>query len=211
MVFTKKDSLMKHDIPIYDSLNKVTKNSEVHGVIVAQNDHGFIVKSFGEVKGLLSFADVKQNQPKKAEFKIGSCVKTYVLFNKKGKGLALTLDSNKVSLRGSSERSLRDLLPTEEECANLASTYKSQVKHSQESVGKAYTFKVVEVTENYFVVKTVLEKKSKMAIVPKVFTRVLGQSLIPDNALDEEEFTIEGYVFSIDNQIPLATVNPLIV
>jgi hypothetical protein len=40
---------------------------------------------------------------------------------------------------------------------------------------------------------------------------VLGQSLIPENALDQEEFTIEGHVFSIENQIPLATVNPLIV
>lgn len=170
VIFTKKDSLMKHDIPIYNSLKKISKGAEVHGVIVAQNEHGFIVKSFGEVKGLLSFSDVKQNQPKKADYKIGSCVKTYVLFNKKGKGLALTLDAKKVPAGGSSERSLKDLLPTEEECENLASTYKSQVKHSQESVGKTYTFKVVEVTENYYVVKTVLEKKSKMAIVPKVFT-----------------------------------------
>lgn len=35
--------------------------------------------------------------------------------------------------------------------------------------------------------------------------------MIPENALDQEEFTIEGHVFSIENQIPLATVNPLIV
>lgn len=78
-------------------------------------------------------------------------------------------------------------------------------------MGKVFTFKVVEVTENWYVIKTVLEKKSKIAIVPKIFTQVLGHNLIPENVVENEEFTIEGYVFSIENQIPLATVNPLIV
>lgn len=97
MVFTKKDSLMKHDIQIYKSLKSVAKGDKIIGVIVAQNDHGHIIKSFGEVKGLLTFADIKDNQSKKEkhELKTGSIVKAYVLFNKKGSGLALTLDKKK--------------------------------------------------------------------------------------------------------------------
>jgi hypothetical protein len=40
---------------------------------------------------------VKENHTKteKGEIKVGSFVKTYVLFNKKGSGLALTLDKKK--------------------------------------------------------------------------------------------------------------------
>jgi len=46
---------------------------------------------------LLTFADLKENQSKKekGDLKTGSIVKTYVLFNKKGSGLALTLDKKK--------------------------------------------------------------------------------------------------------------------
>lgn len=61
LVFTKKDSLMKHDVPIFKSLKSVKKGEKVIGVVVAQNDHGFIIKSFGDVKGLLNFSDVKEN------------------------------------------------------------------------------------------------------------------------------------------------------
>ncbi len=88
---------MKHDVPLYKSQKSVKKGDKVIGVVVAQNEHGFIVKSFGEVKGLLNFADVKENHTKteKGEIKVGSYVKTYVLFNKKGSGLALTLDKKK--------------------------------------------------------------------------------------------------------------------
>lgn len=49
------------------------------------------------MKGLLTFADLKENQSKKEknDLKTGSIVKAYVLFNKKGSGLALTLDKKK--------------------------------------------------------------------------------------------------------------------
>ena len=41
----------------------------------------------------MTFADVKVNHSKvQSELKTGSIVKAYVLFNKKGSGLALTLD-----------------------------------------------------------------------------------------------------------------------
>jgi hypothetical protein len=84
VLFTKKDSLMKHDVPLYPSIKAVKQGERVVGVIVAQNDHGYIIKSFGELKGLLSFNETK-------DLKIGGVVNSYVLFNKKGSGLALTL------------------------------------------------------------------------------------------------------------------------
>lgn len=73
VVFTKKDTLMKHDVQLYKRLKDVKKGDTVTGVIVAQNDHGLIVRSFGEVKGLLANQDVKQNS-KKVELKAGSAV-----------------------------------------------------------------------------------------------------------------------------------------
>jgi hypothetical protein len=75
---------MKHDVPLYPSLKAVKQGDRVVGVIVAQNDHGYIIRSFGELKGLLSFQETK-------DLKIGGVVNSYVLFNKKGSGLALTL------------------------------------------------------------------------------------------------------------------------
>jgi ribosomal protein S1 len=59
--------------------------------VVDQNEHGYIIKSFGGIKGLLTFADIKQNGKQAAkELKIGNIVKAYVLFRKKDKGMALT-------------------------------------------------------------------------------------------------------------------------
>lgn len=113
---------MKHDVPLFKSLKSVKKGDKVIGVIVSQNEYGFIVKSFGDVKGILTFADVKENQSKreKTELKAGQCVKTYVLFNKKGSGLALTLDKKKArvenQIKNENEKSFSELyLPNEEE------------------------------------------------------------------------------------------------
>jgi hypothetical protein len=50
---------MKHDVTIYKTIKEVKKGDKVYGVVVAQNEHGFIVKSFGEVKGLLTLAENK--------------------------------------------------------------------------------------------------------------------------------------------------------
>jgi len=97
VLFTKKDTLMKHDVQLFKNLKSVRKGDLIQGLIVAQNDHGFIVKSFGEVKGLLTFADVKEHLSKKDKFELkpGCAVKAYVMWNKKGSGLALTLDKKK--------------------------------------------------------------------------------------------------------------------
>jgi ribosomal protein S1 len=90
LMFTKKDSLMKHDVPIFKSINEVKTGDKIIGVVVAANEHGHIVKSFGDVKGLLTFGECKE------ELKPGSIVKSLVMFNKKGSGLALTMKNKTV-------------------------------------------------------------------------------------------------------------------
>ena len=65
------------------------------GVIVDQNEYGFIIRSYGGIKALLTFAEIKANGASQKELKAGSLVKAYVLFRKKDKGMALTLDKAK--------------------------------------------------------------------------------------------------------------------
>lgn len=57
--FTKKETLLKDKTPVYQSYKEAGKGSKIVGVVVGQNEHGFIVKSFGGIKGLLTFADIK--------------------------------------------------------------------------------------------------------------------------------------------------------
>lgn len=201
---------MKHDVPIYKSQKSVKKGDKVVGVIVAQNEHGFIVKSFGDVKGLLTFADLKENQAKKdkGELKPGSFIKTYVLFNKKGSGLALTLDKKKarVVVDKGNDKTLDEYLPTEEEVAVLLETYSSYIKHSTDCVGKTFTWKVAESKSNYYVLKSVLEKKTKVAILPKPLASAFGLSL----QLDSNDFNFEGFVYFDLNKIPVVTFNPVV-
>ena len=57
--FTKKDTLMKKDVPVFNNYKEVKKGDKVVGVIVAECEHGYVVKSFGSLKGLLTYEDVK--------------------------------------------------------------------------------------------------------------------------------------------------------
>ena len=66
-------------------------------------------------------------------------------------------------------------------------------KHSQDCVGKVFSFKVVENRSDYLVLKTVLEKKAKFAVMPKPLSTNFGISL----PIDGPEFTFDGYVFEL--------------
>jgi hypothetical protein len=61
---------------------------------VAENYYGYVIRTFGGVKCLLTFLEIKAHKKGK-EFKVGGLVKGYVLFKKKDQGLALTLDKAK--------------------------------------------------------------------------------------------------------------------
>jgi len=97
-------------------------------------------------------------------------------------------------------------MPTEEESAELRQTYNSLLKQSADSVGKVMTFKVCEQRQNYYVIKSVLEKKQKFAVLPKPLSSAFGVSL----PLDDQTFTFEAYIFTEQNNILVAALNPVL-
>ena len=62
ITFTKKDTFMKDKTPVYTSVSELSQGSKLVGVVVGQAEHGFVVKSFGGLKGLLTHTDVKNNK-----------------------------------------------------------------------------------------------------------------------------------------------------
>lgn len=155
--FTKKDSFMKSSMQVYKSYRDVAKGSKLYGVVVSENEHGYVIKSFGGVKGLLTHADIKANgKTGKKEYKIGSIAKGYVLFKKKDKGMALTLDKakakelrkevngkHKSTKEGEEEDSancFEDYLPTSTEIEQIKEKYKSLIKVAGDStnIGKVF-------------------------------------------------------------------------
>ena len=59
--FTKKESLFRDKSPVYQSYREADKGAKIVGVVVDENEHGYVVRSFGGIKGLLTFADIKVN------------------------------------------------------------------------------------------------------------------------------------------------------
>ena len=119
---------MKEKTPVYNGdVNSIEPGSKVLGVIVGQTEHGFVIKSFGNIKGLLTIVDIEKNK-QIGVFKIGSLVKAWVLFNKKKSGLALTLDKKKAK-KGSEKTDVVEkfdsYFPDEEETKKLKKTYKT--------------------------------------------------------------------------------------
>jgi ribosomal protein S1 len=97
---------MKKDVPVFNSYKEVKKGDKVVGVIVAECEHGYVVKSFGSLKGLLTYEDVKAKLTDgydTAQFKAGSIVKAYVMFKKRDQGLALTLSKKKAKTASEGE------------------------------------------------------------------------------------------------------------
>jgi hypothetical protein len=133
-----------------------------------------------------------------------------VLFNKKGKGLALTLDKKKARESKDKDevvKSLQEYLPTDEEFVKLKEQYSSYVKHSGDCVSQQFTFKVVETHSNFYVLKTVLDKKTKFGVMPKPLASAFGLSL----QLDSEHFTFEGFVVYEFNKVPIISINPVLI
>lgn len=67
--FTKKDELMKEDTPIYQSYKEVKKGDKIVGVVVSKTEHGYVLRTFGGIKGLLTFDDVKEKTEE--NYKVG--------------------------------------------------------------------------------------------------------------------------------------------
>lgn len=207
--FTKKDLFMKHDTPIYENLAACKKQDPFTGLIVAENEHGYILTSFNGVKGLLKFTDVAQHLSKKQkqEIKVGTCLQCYILWCKRDKGLALTLDKNAASKKQSDEsESLQDFFPSDEELKKIKDEHSQLFKQSTENVhGKSFTWKVLAVYPKFFLLKSVLDKKAKLAVLPKPMTTAFGLSL----PFDQEDFTLEATVVSDCQKVPVVSVHPL--
>lgn len=173
--FTKKDAFMKDDVPVFQSIKEVRKGAKMLSLIVAKNEHGYVVKTFGGIKGLLTFEDAGE------DLKMGQVVKTYVLFKKKDKGVALTVSKKKASEQKESTGdqggvSLDGQLPSEEQVAEFFGTdkYPTTLKATQDSslVGQVRHFRLLEGEESspYLLLKCMdAEKKSKnfLAVAPK--------------------------------------------
>jgi cell fate (sporulation/competence/biofilm development) regulator YmcA (YheA/YmcA/DUF963 family) len=158
------------------------------GVVVDENEHGYVIKTFGGVKGLLTHKEIKENgKAGKKDYKFGSIVKGYVLFKKKDKGMAITLDKQKAKeLRKESQaktpvktdkaskfQSLEaNFLPSQEECDQLKERFKALQKSSADvsNIGKVLTFRIIETSEKYVIVKSLDAPKKNaniFAILPK--------------------------------------------
>ena len=59
--FTKKETLFKEKTPVYQSYRDARKGSKIVGVVVGENEHGYIIRSFGGIKALLTFSEIKAN------------------------------------------------------------------------------------------------------------------------------------------------------
>jgi len=70
-----------------------------------------------------------------------------------------------------------------------------------------FSYKVVENRSEYLVLKTVLDKKAKFAVLPKPSLTNFGISL----PIDSPEFILDGYVFELFNGVPVVSTNSSLV
>ena len=192
--FTKKDSLMKEDAAVFQSYKEVKKGDKIVSVIVGRNEFGFIVKSFGNVKGLITFDDIKEKMGAdfdEGAYKVGNILKSYVLFKKKDKGVALTMSKKKARAEikddgktdeASSKSMDNSFLPTEEQLEDILGNekYASLLKASKDKalVEKTHQFRILEDDEakSYCILKCIdPEKKSK------TFIGILPRCLMTNN------------------------------
>ena len=96
MEVTRKAALMQEKCPVYTSHKEVTIGDEFVGTVVAENQFGYIVKGFGQLKGLLTFDDLSKAKKNIGPLMVGSLVKAFVLFKKAGKGFALTMSKKNI-------------------------------------------------------------------------------------------------------------------
>ena len=207
--FTKKDKLMKEKTPVFGQMSEVNKGDKLYGVVAFKTEFGFLVKSFGGVKGLLTFKEISS---KYSDLKEGSLVKTYVLWNKKNSGLALTTDRKKAKQKDEGADSkdqtvFESFLPTESEALKIRTTYAKFMKASSDKnlVGTLLSFRVTEeLHDNFYILKTIEPKQQKIAVLPKCLASSFGLAL----PMDKIEFKFEGLVVEFVHNIPIVAFKP---
>jgi ribosomal protein S1 len=194
--FTKKDSFMKDSAQVYNSYKEVKNGDKVICNVVAECEHGLVVKSFGNIKGLITFDELKAKYGDE-KLKPGTVLKAYTLFKKADQGLALTLSKDKVKSKGETGQEGAHLtlsnhfLPqTAQEIKEICELSK---KKSKAEVGSTHKFRILNNDEakTYIVMKGVESKA--ISILPRCLVSSLGthtQSLSVDDV-------VEGIVIEI--------------
>ena len=109
-------------------------------------------------------------------------IKAYVLFVKKGSGIALTLSKKKarqdgdVAAKGTTNFDdilFEKSLPDEVELAKLAKTYSSMLK-SENEMCKIDKYRVAESRQSYYIVKSTNKKSPSIGLLPKVLATSFG-------------------------------------
>ena len=216
--FTKKDSLMKESATIVTSLNDLSPGMAIYGVVVGQAEHGFVIKTFGGLKGLLKHDDVKQFGDKKlktADLKSGHAIKAYVQFVKRGSGIALTLSKKKArkNVEADAGDEAQDTftskhLPSTEELDSWKDSYGSLLRAKPTQALDVATYKVCESHSQYHIVKTLETKKPRIAILPKCLATSFGIS----RPFDQREYTFEavtvGHLSHEEKEIAIVCAKP---
>ena len=218
---TKKDSLMKDSVPVYTALSDIRPGMKLQGLVVGKTEHGYVVKTFAGLKGLLKHDDVKEHGVKKlktADLKAGTALKAYVLFVKKGKGIALTLSKKKAKKNVEDDEAKDESLTGKylpsasgEEMENLCSTYASLLK-GKKATGSApqvldvIKYKVCESHANYYIVKALSKTKPSVAILPKCLSSSFGIALPFENKDFSFEAMTIGVLTSEDDNSSMAII-----
>jgi predicted RNA-binding protein with RPS1 domain len=215
--FTKKDSLMKEDAPVFQSYKDIKRGEKLVGVVVAQNTFGYVITTFGNIKGLLNFDDIEEKSGKgfdKTAYKVGSIVKAYVLFKKKDKGVALTLSKKKAKADKEDDKEDQSMtlessfLPNDEELEKIVSNekYSTMIKSTRDPtlVGQVNLFRILNEHDNFYVLKSLdASKKSKnfIGLLPKCF--------ISSQNVSHPDFTCKGLILDqFRGQIPIVSIQP---
>ena len=157
-------------------------------------------------------------------YKVGNILKSYVLFKKKDKGVALTMSKKKARAEikddgktdeASSKSMDNSFLPTEEQLEDILGNekYASLLKASKDKalVEKTHQFRILEDDEakSYCILKCIdPEKKSK------TFIGILPRCLMTNNQgitlnISDPEFTCKGLVLEIYKKaLPVISIQP---
>lgn len=76
---TIKPLMISEDLNILSSYKNIDKSMEYYGTIVSENDFGFTVAFFNNVKGFLTYKDIEDsNNISRKNYKVGQTIKVFI-------------------------------------------------------------------------------------------------------------------------------------
>lgn len=129
---------------------------------------------------------------------------------KKGSGIALTLSKKKATAKnpvveGSNDSLAEKHMPTGEELEGLKTSYATVLKNSGSTIlNEVTTYRVCESRSNYYVVKTLNQKKPSVAVMPKCLASSFGIAL----PFDQKDFSFEAITICKAQDFPIVSAKP---